>query len=119
MYYDNNREPIYDITFPENTSNWESIIPETIGEDIWEEMLKFQKPKKFFKLFHFKNKEKRISKMNIKDILGDKDFQKLSDGDKAQVINYVLQQNPDFLQLPPEEKGEVRKFLIQKILRRH
>ena len=53
--------------------------------------------------------------MNIKDILEDKEFQKLSDSDKAQVINYVLQKDPDFLQLPSEEKGKVRQFLIQKI----
>jgi len=54
--------------------------------------------------------------MNIKEVWENKDFQGLPDIEKAKVVNYVLQRDPVFLQLPPVEQGKVRQFFIQKIL---
>jgi hypothetical protein len=52
---DNNGNFIYNIPFPENYSNWNSIPPESMGELLLKKMSEFKKTKKFLKLFRFKN----------------------------------------------------------------
>ena len=53
--------------------------------------------------------------MDLQTIIKDPDYLGLPDGEKAKVVNYMLQRDDDFKGLPDTEQGKVRQYFIKGI----